>query len=134
MNQGGFKNTDCGGPSVPSMPERVNRRGRRVRAPGLHDPQRRDVSTNVGRVHSPGGLAWRALFGLLWFSIIALPSQGQLTNQNTRVLSLKECIELALDHNLDIQVARYSPQLARYRLQSSYGAFDPVLTLKGEDD
>jgi len=36
---------------------------------------------------------------------------------------------MALAHNLDVQIERYSPRIARLALRASYGAFDPVLTL-----
>src|SRR5712692_2622972 len=71
----------------------------------------------------------KALFGLALALMIGLTAQGQITNQNTRVLSLTECLEMALAHNFDIQIERYSPQIARYALRASYGVFDPVLTL-----
>src|SRR5258708_15612506 len=74
----------------------------------------------------------KALFGLVLCSILGLTAEAQITNQN-RLLSLKECIEMALAHNLDIQIERYSPQIARYWLRASYGVFDPILTLNAAD-
>jgi outer membrane protein TolC len=46
-----------------------------------------------------------------------------------RPLSLRECIELALQHNLDVQIERYGPELARWTLHGSYGAYDPVFNV-----
>jgi len=56
---------------------------------------------------------------------------GQAKEQETRRLSLEECIETALQHNLDIQIRRYSPEIARYTLRADYGAYDPSLSLSG---
>lgn len=50
---------------------------------------------------------------------------------NTRVLSLEDCIKLALEHNLDIQVARLNPDLAEFSLRSTYGSYEPSLSLSG---
>ncbi len=51
-----------------------------------------------------------------------------------RELSLQDCIELALKHNLDLQIERYSPRVALYSLGATYGAYDPVFTVNGEHD
>jgi outer membrane protein TolC len=53
---------------------------------------------------------------------------------NVRQLSLHDCIELALKHNLDLQFDRYDPQISFYGLRADYGAYDPVLTLSGKHD
>ena len=36
---------------------------------------------------------------------------------------------MALAHNLDIQIERYSPQILRYELRALYGVYDPVLSV-----
>jgi outer membrane protein TolC len=43
-----------------------------------------------------------------------------------RRLSLDECLRLALEFNYDIQIEYYSPQIARFTLDGSYGYYDPV--------
>ncbi len=53
------------------------------------------------------------------------------TNLPVRPLSLEDCIMGALQHNFDVQVARYSPQIDLYSLYGVYGAYDPVLGLSG---
>jgi len=62
------------------------------------------------------------LAGLLLFA-----SQAQ--SSSPRYISLAECIQSALGHNLDIQVERYSPEIARYTLQGAYAPYDPTLQL-----
>jgi outer membrane protein len=44
---------------------------------------------------------------------------------NVVELSLAECVELALDHNLDIQITRVAPEIARYELELAYAPYDP---------
>ena len=43
----------------------------------------------------------------------------------SRSLTLQECIKTALEHNLDIKIERYRPELAKLTLDGSYGAYDP---------
>ena len=53
------------------------------------------------------------------------------TNMQERAMSLEDCIEIALHHNLDVQIKRFSPELAGYTLAGTYGAYDPTLSLGG---
>src|SRR5436189_2147255 len=48
-----------------------------------------------------------------------------------RELSLPEAIELALKHNLDLQIDRYNPMISLYTLKANYGDYDPTLNLQG---
>ena len=48
-------------------------------------------------------------------------------SEASRTLSLGECLELALRNNLDLQVARYSPEIARSQLRMAYARFEPSL-------
>src|SRR6267143_5102130 len=59
-----------------------------------------------------------------------LPAVHAQTNApGIRSLSLEECIRLALEHNIGVQIARLTPEAARYRWKASRGIYDPVLTL-----
>jgi outer membrane protein TolC len=51
-----------------------------------------------------------------------------------RQLSLQDCIQLALQHNLDLQIGRYNPQIALFNLNVGYGAYDPTFNLSGQHD
>jgi len=78
----------------------------------------------------------RRLFGIcLAFVTATLAALGQ-TNPpaNSRELSLQDCIELALKHNLDLKIDRYNPELQLFGLQAFYGYYDPTLTLSGQHD
>ena len=46
--------------------------------------------------------------------------------RKTRVISLAECIQLALQNNLDIQIQLYNPRIGEFTLRSDYGAYDPT--------
>jgi len=51
-----------------------------------------------------------------------------------RQLSLQDCIQLALRHNLDLQIDRYNPEISLFNLRGSYGAYDPEFSLSGQHD
>ena len=51
-----------------------------------------------------------------------------------RTLSLDECIAIALEHNLTIQITRYNPMIAGYSLAGTYGDYEPTLSLSGQHD
>jgi len=51
-----------------------------------------------------------------------------------RSVSLQDCIQMALQHNLDLQIDRYNPQIAQFNLNGDYGAYDPTFSLSGQHD
>jgi len=44
-----------------------------------------------------------------------------------RPITLKECLGLALQHNFNVQIERYYPEMANDSLTGAYGAYDPTL-------
>ena len=55
--------------------------------------------------------------------------------QSVRRLSLEDCIELALQKNLDLRIERYNPQLRLFDLNIARGAaYDPVFSASAEHD
>src|SRR5437899_4172670 len=62
----------------------------------------------------------------------AVAASAQTNAPETRKLALADCIEIALHHNFDVQVTRYDPELDRYALLGSYGAYDPAFTFSGQ--
>lgn len=71
----------------------------------------------------PGGVAAANHAALVTTSTNAAAG---LPPRKTRVISLAECIQLALKNNLDIQIQRYNPTIQEFTLRSDYGAYDPV--------
>jgi outer membrane protein TolC len=69
---------------------------------------------------------WLVLAGT---TLSALPDTN---SSSVRVLTLQECIQSALQRNLDLQIARYIPPLALTDLQSAYSGYDPNLLLSGQ--
>ena len=62
------------------------------------------------------------------FSLLltALAAAARSEAQTNRLLSLRDCIQLALQHNYDVQIERLTPEIARYSLKASYGAYEPL--------
>jgi len=54
------------------------------------------------------------------------------TNQvENRRMSLEDCIYIALQHNLEVQIQRVNPDLAQFALNAARGAYDPELSISG---
>ena len=49
-----------------------------------------------------------------------------------REMALQDCIQEALQHNLDVQIERYTPQISLYNLHAAYGGYDPLLNISGQ--
>lgn len=66
---------------------------------------------------------------------VAAQTNPSLVATNTvvggRRMSLQDCIQEALHHNLDVQIQRYNPEIALYGLRASYGGFDPTYNFSG---
>ena len=53
-------------------------------------------------------------------------------NAAMRQMSLEDCIQEALQHNLDVQIERTVPQISLYTLRGDYGGYDPTFNISGE--
>jgi outer membrane protein TolC len=65
-----------------------------------------------------------------------LMAAGQSNPPGTRIrlLSLKECIEMALSRNLDLQIQRASADIAQFNLDGSYGVYIPQFSFSARHD
>ena len=50
----------------------------------------------------------------------------------THPMSLDDCIQEALKHNLDVQISRFNPQIQLYTVRGSYGGYDPTFDITGQ--
>lgn len=69
---------------------------------------------------------------LVFLSAVLTVSAQTGTNAAPRAMSLADCIQQALSHNLDVQIERYNPQISLYNLNAAYGGYDPTLNLSGQ--
>ena len=51
-----------------------------------------------------------------------------------REMALQDCIQESLQHNLDVQIERYNPQISLYNLRAAYGGYDPLLNISGQHE
>ena len=49
-----------------------------------------------------------------------------------REMSLKDCIQTALQYNFDVQIQRENVDIQRYGLRGDYGGYDPALNISGQ--
>jgi outer membrane protein len=57
---------------------------------------------------------------------------GVVETRKTRVFTLDECIKLALEHNLDIQIQQLNPEINQYGLNVTYGVYEPVFSFSAK--
>src|SRR5690348_10022386 len=87
------------------------------------------------RIHQSSPRMRRLPGILLALTTATLAASGQTNSSaNTRELSLQECIEMVLSHNLELKIDRYDPEIQLYTLNGSYGAYDPNFSLSGQHD
>jgi len=61
-------------------------------------------------------------------ALFTVAASAQPVDRPVRPLSLSECVELALAHNLDIRIQQEEPKQDRFTLEGSYAAWDPSFT------
>ncbi|MEO6036677.1 MAG: TolC family protein [Verrucomicrobiota bacterium] len=57
-------------------------------------------------------------------------TNAQTRTNNFRPLALDEAIQLALEHNLDVQIERVNPLINTFNLRSAYAPYDPVFGVR----
>lgn len=66
------------------------------------------------------------------FVVAAATAIAQDDPSKTRVISLQECIQRALQHNLDLQIERFNPEVSMLNIQGAQAGYDPVFSFSGE--
>lgn len=79
-------------------------------------------------------MCFRMLLALALASPLLAAGQSNPPATRTRLLSLDECIEMAVSRNLDLQIQRASADIARFDLNGSYGAYVPQLSFSARHD
>ena len=76
----------------------------------------------------------KTLSVILLTAAVGFVTAAHAESSQTRSLSLQDCIQQALEHNLDLRIERYNPQLTLYGVQGAYGAYDPAFSFSGQHD
>ena len=71
----------------------------------------------------------RWLLTILAIASLQLTGLSQTNRWVPRSMSMDDCIETALRHNLDVQIRRYDPEIAGFTLAALYGLYDPSFNL-----
>src|SRR4051812_38029662 len=75
----------------------------------------------------------RELLLCLLISGLLPAARAQTNSPRTRTVTVQECIDAALRHNLDLQIVRHSPEIARFNLGAARGAqWDPVFSFEAK--
>jgi len=67
-----------------------------------------------------------------WAAIV--PAGGAPAVPQTRFLTLRDCVDLALTRNLDIRISRLGSEIAAYSLTGAYGPYVPVFSVRARHD
>jgi outer membrane protein TolC len=59
---------------------------------------------------------------------------AQTNAPGARMLSLEDCLQRALEKNLDLRIARYNSPMAASDLQNAYAGYDPNLSIGGQHE
>jgi len=69
------------------------------------------------------------IFGL-WAGVAACMA-ADAEAPKVRTMSMDDCVKSALEHNLDVQIERLNPDIARYAVSMGYAAYDPNFSVSG---
>ena len=67
----------------------------------------------------------------LFLAGLVAAAVSQTNAPATRALSLQDCLAEALQHNFDVRVERYQPQISLLNLHAAYAGYDPTLSISG---
>jgi outer membrane protein TolC len=71
---------------------------------------------------------------IFFSAALAVFAQTNTDAGASRAMSLQECIQQSLQHNLDVQIERYNPQISLFNLNAAYAGYDPTLNISGQHD
>lgn len=72
------------------------------------------------------------LLALALGSTFLSPAQTNHPPSSTRSLSLRECLDLALRRNLDLQIFHLTTDIAGYDLRGAYGVYSPLFSFSAQ--
>lgn len=72
-------------------------------------------------------LRWMLRWSCVLLTLLE-PHIGVSETNSKSAMSLSDCIQTALEHNLDINIERYNPAIARYNLDLAYAGYEPSLS------
>ena len=73
-----------------------------------------------------------AVLSALFSAALAVAAQTNADLTPVCAMSLQDCVQEALAHNLGLQIDRIAPQISLYNLNVYYGAYDPTFNFSGQ--
>lgn len=73
-------------------------------------------------------------FVLAFCSMLGFATAQTQPATSTRPMSLMDCLQEALQRNIDLQIERYNPEIATYALRGAYGGWDPAFSIGGRHE
>jgi len=73
-----------------------------------------------------------SIVAIFFAAVFTVAAQTITDSGAARAMSLTDCIQQALAHNLDVQIQRINPQISLYDLDADYGGYDPTLDISGQ--
>lgn len=71
---------------------------------------------------------------LMGWGLLTVTAQPTNSFNNSKPLSLRQCFDLALSRNLDLQIEHLNTDIAGYNLFSTYGVYVPTVSFRAEHD
>jgi outer membrane protein TolC len=65
-------------------------------------------------------------------AVVSVATAAETNAVAPRAMALQDCIQSALQHNFDVQIERYNPQISLYNLNAAYAGFDPTFNISGQ--
>jgi len=82
-----------------------------------------------------GNVRFGAAALLLVLSVLLVPAAAIAEDDGgAQELTLRDCIEIALKNNMDIEVARFDPRISDTALGQAWGSFDPIVYLSARNN
>ena len=72
------------------------------------------------------------LFRVLLFVGVTTAAVAQTNAPQSQVISLQDCVQQALENNLDLKIQRYNPVLSAYSVKSSQAGYDPGFSFSAQ--
>lgn len=84
----------------------------------------------VTLLQAPRTMRWVAF--LFAAASLTCSAPAQTNTVPKRSITLDQAIQLAVQHNLDLQIERYNPQIALYDVNAAYAGYEPGFNFSGQ--
>jgi outer membrane protein len=88
--------------------------------------ERESKRQHLGTMKSFSGVS------IFFLALLTAAAQTNTPAGVTRPMSLQDCVQEALRHNLDLQIQRYNPEISLYNLRADYTGYDPTFNFSGQ--